>query len=67
MMFIEDVYIPITKRTVTYIVAAVIFNEKGEVLMMQEAKISCYGHWYLPAGRLEPDESIEVNNAIVLN
>jgi 8-oxo-dGDP phosphatase len=28
---------------------------------MQEAKSSCAGQWYLPAGRVEPNESIMVN------
>lgn len=28
--------------------------------MMQESKPSCYGKWYLPAGRMEPNETIEV-------
>lgn len=45
--------------TITYVVAAVIFNEKSEILMIQEAKRSCAGEWYLPAGRVEPNESIE--------
>jgi len=52
-------FIPVTKRTVTYIVAAVLFNEDNEVLMMQEAKPSCAGQWYLPAGRMEPNETIK--------
>lgn len=26
--------------------------------MMQEAKRECYGMWYLPAGRMEPKETI---------
>lgn len=49
---------PIVKKSVCYIVAAVLFNEKGEVLMMQEAKSSCAGQWYLPAGRMEAGEDI---------
>lgn len=44
--------------TVCYIVSAVVFNE-GRVLMMREAKRSCRGTWYLPAGRVEKDESLE--------
>ncbi|XP_072538618.1 8-oxo-dGDP phosphatase NUDT18 [Salminus brasiliensis] len=47
------------RTTVCYIVAAVIFNDKGEVLMVQEAKKECYGRWYLPAGRMEQGESIQ--------
>lgn len=39
--------------------AAVIFNEKEEILMIQEAKRSCAGEWYLPAGRVEPNETFE--------
>merc|ERR1712062_200343 len=44
--------------SVTYIVAAVLINEHGDVLMMQEAKSSCAGQWYLPAGRMEPGEEV---------
>jgi len=49
---------PVIKKSVTYIVAAVLLNSEGEVLMMQEAKSSCAGQWYLPAGRMEPGEDI---------
>lgn len=51
-------YQPILEKTITYIVACVIFNENDEVLMMQEAKKSCAGKWYLPAGRIEAGEKI---------
>uniref|UniRef100_UPI003AAF9DC3 8-oxo-dGDP phosphatase NUDT18 n=1 Tax=Centroberyx gerrardi TaxID=166262 RepID=UPI003AAF9DC3 len=47
------------RKTVTYIVCGVIFNDKDEVLMVQEAKQECYKQWYLPAGRMEVGESIE--------
>jgi len=43
---------------VTYIVLAVVVNENDEVLMIQEAKESCAGKWYLPAGRMEKGEDI---------
>lgn len=36
-------YIPLLGKSVTYIVACVLFNERDEVLMMQEAKQSCAG------------------------
>ncbi|XP_022122552.2 8-oxo-dGDP phosphatase NUDT18 [Pieris rapae] len=49
---------PILGSNVTYVVACVILNEKNEILMMQEAKESCAGKWYLPAGRMEKDETI---------
>jgi len=49
---------PVVKKSVCYIVAAVLFNEKNEVLMMQEAKSSCAGQWYLPAGRMEAGEDV---------
>jgi len=51
-------FCPLVKQTVTYIVAAVLLNDQGEVLMMQEAKSSCRGQWYLPAGRMESGEDI---------
>lgn len=44
---------------ITFVVAAVIFNKNNEVLMMQEAKSSCAGSWYLPAGRVESFERLE--------
>ncbi|KAM3611436.1 uncharacterized protein V6R79_018488 [Siganus canaliculatus] len=47
------------RKTVTYIVCGVIFNEKEEVLMVQEAKQDCYKQWYLPAGRVEVGETLE--------
>lgn len=33
-------------------------NEDGDILMMQEAKSCCHGKWYLPAGQVEPNESL---------
>lgn len=45
-------------QNVCYIVTAVVINE-GRVLMMREAKKSCRGTWYLPAGRVEKNESLE--------
>lgn len=38
--------------------AAVVINDQGEVLMIQEAKASCSGKWYLPAGRVEKNENL---------
>lgn len=49
---------PILGSNVTYVVACVILNDRNEVLMMQEAKESCAGKWYLPAGRMEKNETI---------
>ena len=46
-------------NTVTYVVVGVVLRE-GKVLMMQEAKPSCRGRWYLPAGRMEAGETVEV-------
>ncbi|XP_068130797.1 8-oxo-dGDP phosphatase NUDT18 isoform X2 [Hyperolius riggenbachi] len=46
------------RHNVCYIVMGVLFNEKDEVLMMQEAKPECLGTWYLPAGRLERGETL---------
>ncbi|XP_045468980.1 8-oxo-dGDP phosphatase NUDT18 [Harmonia axyridis] len=49
---------PVLKETVTYVVAVLVINDKNEVLMMQEAKESCAGKWYLPAGRVDKNETI---------
>ena len=59
-MYIVGNYVPVTKRTVCYIVAGVLINDAGQILMMQEAKYSCHGTWYLPAGRVERGESLQV-------
>lgn len=45
-------------RNVCYVVLAVLFDEEDRVLLVQEAKPECRGKWYLPAGRMEPGESI---------
>jgi 8-oxo-dGTP pyrophosphatase MutT (NUDIX family) len=37
----------------TIIVAVIIFDDQDRLLMTQEAKESCYGKWYIPAGRVE--------------
>ena len=58
---------PITKKSVTYIVSAVAFNEKGEVLMMQEAKEALVDRWYLPTGKVEPNETLQVKVTIHLS
>lgn len=56
---VSDEFKPKIGITVTYVVAAVVFNEQNEVLMMQEAKSSCAGSWYLPAGRVNCEETFE--------
>ncbi|KAF1433975.1 8-oxo-dGDP phosphatase NUDT18, partial [Spheniscus magellanicus] len=45
-------------RNACYVVLAVLFNEEDGVLLVQEAKPECRGKWYLPAGRMEPGESV---------
>ncbi|KAM6341709.1 8-oxo-dGDP phosphatase NUDT18 [Podargus strigoides] len=45
-------------KNTCYVVLAVLFNEEDAVLLVQEAKPECRGEWYLPAGRMEPGESI---------
>lgn len=43
-----------------YIVAAVLLDG-DKVLLIQEAKPSCRGEWYLPAGRMEANETFVVS------
>ncbi|EDO28571.1 predicted protein [Nematostella vectensis] len=54
----DDLEVFALGRHICYIVAAVIIREDGKILMMREAKESCLGKWYLPAGRLEKNESL---------
>ncbi|GAB1607000.1 hypothetical protein Ahia01_000982700 [Argonauta hians] len=53
----ED-FLPVVKKTVFYIVAIVLTDESDQVLLIQEAKSSCHGAWYIPAGRVEPGENL---------
>ncbi|XP_060573672.1 8-oxo-dGDP phosphatase NUDT18-like isoform X1 [Ruditapes philippinarum] len=53
---VED-FKPVVKRTVCYIVMALVFDDAGRVVLIQEAKPSCKGLWYIPAGRVEPGEN----------
>ncbi|XP_006864468.1 PREDICTED: 8-oxo-dGDP phosphatase NUDT18 [Chrysochloris asiatica] len=46
------------RKNVCYVVLAVFLNDQDEVLLIQEAKRECRGSWYLPAGRMEPGETI---------
>ncbi|CAG0919804.1 unnamed protein product [Notodromas monacha] len=55
---VPDSFKPVLKKSVVYIVMATLINDDGDILMMQEAKSRCAGQWYLPAGRMEPGESI---------
>lgn len=47
----------IMKHNTCSIVAGVCIKD-NKVLLMQEAKTTCHGLWYLPAGRMERGESI---------
>lgn len=51
-------FVPLVKKTVGYIVCGIIFDDCGQILMMQEAKTSCFGTWYVPAGRMETGENL---------
>lgn len=55
---VNPIYKPIIGSTITYVVAVVLLNDDNEVLMIQEAKVSCAGKWYLPAGRIDKGETI---------
>jgi len=55
----SDGFVPRVRQTVTYIVCTVLVNDNNEILMVQEAKHPCRGKWYLPAGRMELNETVE--------
>ena len=60
-LLLTESFVPITKKSVGYIVCGIVINDNNQVLMMQEAKPSRSGTWYLPAGRLEPSETLQVH------
>ncbi len=37
---------------------AVVTNDSGQILLIQEAKPKCRGKWFFPAGKMEPDETM---------
>ena len=41
------------------IIVGGIIEKEGKVLLVQEKKEKCYGKWNLPAGHLDPNESLE--------
>lgn len=49
---------PVCKENIAYIVGIVLINDKNEVCLIQEAKSSCKGKWYIPAGRMEKNETL---------
>ena len=53
-------FVPKVKKTITYIVMAIVFDDQDRVVFVQEAKSSCRGKWYLPAGRVEKGENLIV-------
>ncbi len=50
------------RRNLTICVGAILLDEENNILLIQEAKQDCRGQWYLPAGRLDENELIEVFN-----
>jgi 8-oxo-dGDP phosphatase len=51
-------YKPICKYNVAYIVGIILINNEDEVCLIQEAKKTCEGKWYYPAGRMEKNEDL---------
>lgn len=60
-MYITGEYVPLVKRSVGYIAMAIVFDDQGRVLLIQEAKRHIRGQWYIPAGRVEPGENFVVS------
>lgn len=54
----EIQYYPQINKNIAYIVGIVLLNEKNQICLIQEAKLTCYKRWYLPAGRVEPNETL---------
>uniref|UniRef100_A0A915I3L7 Nudix hydrolase domain-containing protein n=1 Tax=Romanomermis culicivorax TaxID=13658 RepID=A0A915I3L7_ROMCU len=52
----------LVRRNLVYVGVGVIFRKNGdklEILLTQEAREDCKYSWYLPAGRVEPAETLE--------
>ena len=49
---------PVCKHNVAYIVGIVLIDNQDRICLVQEAKLSCRGKWYLPAGRMEKGEDL---------
>ncbi|VDK55436.1 unnamed protein product, partial [Gongylonema pulchrum] len=49
------------RENIVYIGVGIIIREEHgelEILLAQEAKRRCFGKWYVPAGRIEPGETL---------
>lgn len=60
----SDTIPAILEKNCCYIVSAVLLVEE-KVLLISEAKHTCYGKWYLPAGRVEQNETLVVSYKII--
>ena len=47
------------RKNVCYIAGGLAVRE-DKILLIQEGMPSCRGTWYLPCGRVDPNETIEV-------
>lgn len=54
----ETTFKPVCRGNVSYIVSIILINSKNEICLIQEAKNSCRGKWYIPAGRMENYETL---------
>lgn len=59
----ETRIMPQINKNISYIVGVILLNDKNQICLIQEAKVSCYKKWYLPAGRVEPNENL--NQAVI--
>ncbi len=57
---------PKLMKNVVYISAAIVFNDEGKVLVVQEECLNFYGRWYVPHGRVDPNESIQVSGGMAI-
>lgn len=51
-------YKPTCKGNVAYILGIVLIDDANQMCLIQEAKASCRGKWYFPAGRMEKNEDL---------
>ena len=52
-------------KNVCYIAGGLAVRE-DKILLIQEGMPSCRGTWYLPCGRVDPNETIEVRYYVTL-
>ena len=58
---------PLVLRDSVFAVVSAILIQDDKLLMIKEAKDTCYGKWHLPAGKLRRNETLKVRGRFLIS